>query len=73
MIAHIYPSLLQAASGRGYTGCLERLFSGVRGGAMQDLEYELPRIPIPRTSVNKALARPKRQMFTAQKRAGVPQ
>jgi hypothetical protein len=27
---------------------------GYRGGAMQDLGYELPRIPIPRTPVNKA-------------------
>ena len=23
MIAHIYPSVLQAVSGRGYAGCLE--------------------------------------------------
>ena len=23
MIAHIYPSMLQALSGRGYAGCLE--------------------------------------------------
>jgi hypothetical protein len=29
MIAHIYPSVLQAVSGRGYARCLERLFSGV--------------------------------------------
>jgi hypothetical protein len=29
MIAHIYPSVLQAVSGRGYAGRLERLFSGV--------------------------------------------
>ena len=28
MIAHIYPSVLQAVSGRGYAGCLERVFSG---------------------------------------------
>jgi hypothetical protein len=26
---------------------------GYRGGAMHDLGYELPRIPIPRTPVNK--------------------
>jgi hypothetical protein len=32
-----------------WSGC----FQGYRGGAMQDLGYELPRIPIPRTSVNK--------------------
>jgi hypothetical protein len=31
MIAHIYPSVLQAVSGRGYAGCLERVFSGVAG------------------------------------------
>ena len=31
MIAHIYPSVLQAVSGRGYTGCLERVFLGVPG------------------------------------------
>jgi hypothetical protein len=48
-----YTSVLQAISGRGYAGCLERVFSGVPGRAMQDLGYELPRIPIPRTWVNK--------------------
>ena len=53
MIAHIYPSVLQAGSGRGYAGCLERCFQGCRGEAMQDLGYELPRILIPRTLVNK--------------------
>jgi|SRR5215217_1192964 hypothetical protein len=53
MIAHIYPSVLQAVSGRGYAGCLDRSFQGYRGEAMQDLGYELPRIPIPRTQVNK--------------------
>jgi hypothetical protein len=31
MIAHIYPSVLQAVSGQGYAGGLERLFSGVPG------------------------------------------
>jgi hypothetical protein len=31
MIAHIYPTVLQAASGQGYAGRLERLFSGVPG------------------------------------------
>jgi hypothetical protein len=31
MIAHIYPSVLQAVSGPGYAGCLERVFSGVAG------------------------------------------
>jgi hypothetical protein len=53
MIVYIYPSVLQALSGRGYAGCLERVFSGVGGEAMQDPGYELPRIPIPRTWVNK--------------------
>jgi len=32
-----------------WTGVLQRY----RGEAMQDLGYELPRIPIPRTPVNK--------------------
>src|SRR5215212_7975652 len=53
MIAHIYPSVLQAVSGRGYAGCLDGCFQGYRGEAIQDLGYELPRIPIPRTRVNK--------------------
>jgi hypothetical protein len=52
MITHIYPSVLQAVSRRGYAVCLERVILGYRGGAMQDLGYELPRIPIPRTRVN---------------------
>jgi hypothetical protein len=54
MIAHIYPSVLQALSGRGYAGCLDVCFQGYRGEAMQDLGYELPRNPIPRTRVNNA-------------------
>jgi hypothetical protein len=57
MIAHIYPSVLQAVSGRGYAGCLDGCFQGYRGEAMQDLGYELPRISIPRTSVNKDAVR----------------
>src|SRR5215207_10270630 len=52
---HIYPPLLQAVSGRGYAGRLEWVISGGWGGDMQDLGYELPRIPIPRTSVNKRM------------------
>jgi len=48
-IPHIYTSVLQALAGRGRTGRLEGGFRGCRGGAMQDLGYELPRIPIPRT------------------------
>ena len=31
MIAHIYLSVLQAVSGWGHAGCLERVFSGVPG------------------------------------------
>src|SRR5919107_529936 len=53
MIAHIYPSELQAVSGRGYAGCLDGCFQEYRGEAMQDLGYELRRIHIPRTPVNK--------------------
>ena len=53
MIAHIYPSVLQAISGRGYAGCLDGCFLGYRSEDIQDLGYELPRIPIPRTPVNK--------------------
>ena len=55
MIAHIYPSMLQAVSGRGYAGCLKRVFSGVPGEAMQDVGYELRRIAIPRNRVNKGM------------------
>jgi hypothetical protein len=57
MIAQIYPSVLQAALGRGYAGCLEWVILGVSGRAMQDRGYELPRIPIPRTLVNKGKQR----------------
>ncbi len=57
MIVHIYPSVLQAISGRGYAGCLGRCFQGYGGEAMQDLGYELPRISIPRAWVNKAYTR----------------
>jgi hypothetical protein len=53
MVAHIYPSVLQALAGRGRTERLEGEIAGDRGEAMQDLGYELPRIPIPRTWVNK--------------------
>jgi hypothetical protein len=37
-------------------GRLEGAFQGYRGRAMQDLGYELPRIPIPRTRVNRPWA-----------------
>ena len=53
MIAHIYPSVLQVVSRRGYAGYLDGCFQGCRSEAMQDLGYELPRIPIPRTRVNR--------------------
>jgi hypothetical protein len=53
MIAHIYPSVLQAVSGRGYIGCLDGCFQGYRGGDIQHPGYYLPRILIPRTPVNK--------------------
>jgi len=52
-IPHIYPRVLQALAGRGYVGCLGRVILGCGGGAMQDLGYELPRILIPRTPVNR--------------------
>ena len=51
---HIYPLVLQALAGRVYAGRLEGGLQGYRGEAMQDLGYELPRIPIPRTRVNKS-------------------
>jgi hypothetical protein len=54
-MAHIYPSALQALAGRGRTERLEGEFHGYLGGAMQDLGYELPRIYIPRTRVNKGI------------------
>ena len=47
--------MLQAVPGRGYAGCLERVILGYRGEAMQDLGYELPRISILGTLVNKGL------------------
>src|SRR5215203_1417730 len=57
-IPHIYPRVLQALAGQGYAGCLGRRILGCGGAAMQDLGYELPRIPIPRTPVNKGLEPP---------------
>src|SRR5215217_8356209 len=52
-IVHIYPSVLQALVGWGRTGRLEGGLQGYRGEAMHYLGYELPRNPIPRTSVNR--------------------
>ena len=53
MIARIYPSVLQAVSGRGSAGCLDSRFQVYEGEAMQDLGYELPRISIIRTRVKR--------------------
>jgi hypothetical protein len=53
MIAYMYPRELQVLAGRGYAGCLDGCFQGYQGEVMQDLASELPRIPIPRTPVNK--------------------
>jgi hypothetical protein len=39
------------------TGCLQGCYGACRGGVMQHTGYELPRIPIPRTSVNRVLGR----------------
>ena len=52
-IPHIYPSVLQALAGRGRTGRLEGGFQGYRDGAMHYLGYELPRISILGSWVNK--------------------
>ena len=53
MIAHIYPSVLQAVSDGAMQGAWAGVFQGYRGEAMHYLGYVLPRIPIPRTWVNK--------------------
>jgi hypothetical protein len=45
MIAHIYTSVLQAVSGRGYARCLDGCFQGYWGEAMHYLGYELLRTP----------------------------
>src|SRR5829696_2878311 len=55
--AHIYPSVLKALVGWGRTGRLEGGLQGYRGGAMQDLGYELLRISFPRTPGNRCVAR----------------
>ena len=55
MVAHIYLSVLQAVSGRGYAGYLDACFQGYRSEAMQDLGYGLPREHILGTRVNSAL------------------
>jgi hypothetical protein len=56
-MVHIYPWVLQALAGRGYAGRLEGWIAGVSGVNMQDPANELPRIPIPRTWVNRARRR----------------
>jgi hypothetical protein len=53
--AHIYPSVLQALPGRGYTACLAGVIPGALRGFIQDPASELRRIPIPRTRVNKGI------------------
>src|SRR5215210_782013 len=45
-------------AGWGYGGCLGGCFQGYRGGAMQHLGYELPRISIPRTPMNRGARGP---------------
>src|SRR5215207_6955865 len=35
------------------TGCLQGCYGACRGGLMQHTGYELPRIPVPRTPLNK--------------------
>src|SRR5215212_5883992 len=37
------------------TGCLQGCYGACKGGLMQHTGYELPRIPVPRTSVNKGI------------------
>src|SRR5215208_257386 len=54
-IVHIYTSVLQAPAAAGPNGAPGGGLQGYRGGAMQNLGYELPRIPIPRTRVNNTL------------------
>src|SRR5215212_2984368 len=54
---YIYPSVLQALAGRGYAGRGRGRFQGHREADIQHSGYELPRIPIPRTRVNKARRR----------------
>src|SRR5918993_192700 len=43
---------------RPLKGCLQRCYGACRGGVMQHAGYELPRILIPRTPVNKGKYRP---------------
>ena len=51
MIAHIYPSVLQAGTGAGSNGEPGGLILRVSGVGMQDLVSERPRTLIPRTPV----------------------
>jgi hypothetical protein len=50
---HIYPSVLQALVGEAMRNVWRGDFTGYWGVVMQDLGCELPRIPFPRTRVNK--------------------
>src|SRR5215207_4678224 len=67
-IPHIYPWVLQALAGRGYAGCLGRVILGCGGAAMQNPGYELPRILIPHTLVNKAKKKSKGRAHAADAR-----
>src|SRR5215217_166997 len=40
------------------TGCLQGCYGACRGGLMQHAGYELPRITVPRTSVNRPYSTP---------------
>src|SRR5215207_6217228 len=56
--AHIYALPQYVDSPRPTTGVLVKRSWPVRTGAMQDLGYGLPRIPLPRTRVNKGSSPP---------------
>src|SRR5215213_2243773 len=54
-IAHVYPSVLQAIVGGAMRNVWRGDFMGYWGVVMQDLGYELPRISILGTSVNRGM------------------
>jgi len=51
---HIYPSALNLVVRRLSVGSQRQRFGGLLGEVMHDPESELRRIPLPRTSLNKA-------------------
>jgi hypothetical protein len=53
---HIYPGPLDLVVRRPCSSSLRRGLVGLWGGVVHDPASELPRIPLPRTPVNKALA-----------------